>query len=522
MFSFFNRPRLRGAAGAPGPTGPAGQDGRDGRDGADATTHVNLHYPSPTFHLVEHAPADHPVPTRSHQADAGHDLYSAQGGSIPSGQRRAIPTGYSADLAPVTYGKIEGRSGLARDYGLHILGGVIDSGYTGEIVVILQNSGDRPFRYTVGDRIAQLVVQPVVTDTGEHQPGGERGADGFGSTGSGDNLDHLKDALYGRAAQREYAAGGTPPEPSMPDTYLGTVVEDNHGLQWEYMAGNGGTSWWVTGRTHSDRVLRLTGPVSHLWIHRYLPDENAPFHVVDTDTDTDTAVDSTSSAAYFNEHHSTPGVVVQDREGDYWEYLDTVPGGSIGAAPGHGWTPGDTPEARRDRQLLGHGHTELPEMYAPYTDVSPPEETDLEEPDLDVDMVNQPPHYTDHPVFPGECWTYAKWMVYGQGVAFKYLWRAESKDTVVANLDKAHRYLSKGIADEGLEWINLEDGHDDLATLLTGSITGVNTWEWTHGGYTLGQLYTATAAVYTSLGESEYAMDYVNLALNWYQTPGNV
>lgn len=708
MFSYFAN-RLRGDTGVPGPVGPMGpkgDPGLDGRDGRDATVHVNLQYPAPVFHRVESAPADHPVPSRSHNGDAGHDLHSTVTGVIPSGQRRAIPIGYSVDLDSMTYGKVEARSGLARDHGLVVLGGVIDSGYTGEMVVMLFNSGERPWTYQRGDRVAQLVVQPVVVDPENHLADGERGADGFGSTGG--NMDHLKDALYNRAAARENAPDtGTGAEMTAHYTQPGTVLTDKHGDHWGLMErGGDATPQWMVGPTDKNRRERmdyrermgLRGGIDQL------PDHWGPYTLGQAEDPTEVVYpEENTSAAYFNEHRSIPGVVVQDREGDFWEYLDAVPAGTLGINPaGQGWTVGSTPEARRDRQLMGHGDMELSEGYAPYTNVTPsgdvvvadtedPQEvsasaayfnqychpnqvlrdregdyweymlsksaegvhgwvmgptpearqakqdagviqTDLSaswepytditlpdverawpapsddvegegpdpigsmykdrdgdvwelmehsgggqcrwvtgddhqerqdiaemgghldlperwgpytrlnpnpvvtsehmpantalafssvgvELDLGVDMVNHPPHYKDHPIFSGECWTYAQWMVYGQGAAFKYLWRSESKDTVVSNLDKAHWYISNSWASDSLLWNNLEVDHLDLANQLSGAVTEA---ENNGDDYTLGQLLVASAAVFVALGEAEDALEYVQRALNWYQTPDNV
>lgn len=90
-----------------------------------------------------------------------------------------LPEGYMARVCP--------RSGLARNYGIDILGGIIDAGYRGEIKVILHNTSTSRVNFRCGDRIAQLVITPVetprirkvvnFTDTTE------RGGNGFGSTG---------------------------------------------------------------------------------------------------------------------------------------------------------------------------------------------------------------------------------------------------------------------------------------------------------------------------------------------------
>lgn len=65
----------------------------------------------------------------------------------------------------------------------------------------------------------------------------------------------------------------------------------------------------------------------------------------------------------------------------------------------------------------------------------------------EVDMVNHPPHYEDHPIFPGECWDYTKWLTPAQYAAAKYLWRYAAKGVPVENLRKALWYL--GHAEDG-------------------------------------------------------------------------
>lgn len=90
-----------------------------------------------------------------------------------------LPEGYMARVCP--------RSGLARNYGIDILGGIIDAGYRGEIKVILHNTSTSRINFRCGDRIAQLVITPVETPrirkVVEFTDTTERGGNGFGSTG---------------------------------------------------------------------------------------------------------------------------------------------------------------------------------------------------------------------------------------------------------------------------------------------------------------------------------------------------
>lgn len=126
------------------------------------------------------------TPTQGNESDAGYDLSSIVVTHIGSGERALIRTGIAVAIPEGHVGYIKPRSGLALNYGIDVLGGVIDSGYRGEIRVILLNTNDAPFIVGLGDRIAQLVVQPVSKlNFSEVDALGDsvRGANGFGSTG---------------------------------------------------------------------------------------------------------------------------------------------------------------------------------------------------------------------------------------------------------------------------------------------------------------------------------------------------
>jgi dUTP pyrophosphatase len=107
---------------------------------------------------------------------------------IAPGQRVAIPTGLAIKLPEGYEAQVRPRSGLAREHGVTLINspGTIDADYTGPVVVLVINHGDRSVRIEPGQRIAQLVVAPVVqaelTEVDE-LPLTERGAGGFGSTG---------------------------------------------------------------------------------------------------------------------------------------------------------------------------------------------------------------------------------------------------------------------------------------------------------------------------------------------------
>ena len=132
------------------------------------------------------------LPTRGSAFAAGYDLYACLDGDkeliIPPHATAMLPTGLSFALPEGTFGAVVARSGLASKQGLRPANclGVIDSDYRGEIGVGLVNLGDAPYTVQPGDRIAQLmvvpVVQPAVTVVDDLDET-ERGAGGFGSTG---------------------------------------------------------------------------------------------------------------------------------------------------------------------------------------------------------------------------------------------------------------------------------------------------------------------------------------------------
>jgi dUTP pyrophosphatase len=124
---------------------------------------------------------------------AGLDLHAAVAADSPvviaPGVWAAIPTGIALALPPGTEGQVRPRSGLAARYGVTVLNapGTVDADYRGEVKVLLVNHGPEAFTIKRGERIAQLVIAAIVRATltesvtlGET----ERGAGGFGSTGS--------------------------------------------------------------------------------------------------------------------------------------------------------------------------------------------------------------------------------------------------------------------------------------------------------------------------------------------------
>jgi dUTP pyrophosphatase len=133
-----------------------------------------------------------PLPVYQSEGAAGFDLVAAVSADapviLPPGARTLAPTGLVLELPQGFEAQVRPRSGLALKHGVTVLNspGTIDCDYRGELGVILINHGDRPFEISRGDRIAQLVVGPVVRAhliLTEALSDTARGAGGFGSTG---------------------------------------------------------------------------------------------------------------------------------------------------------------------------------------------------------------------------------------------------------------------------------------------------------------------------------------------------
>jgi len=131
---------------------------------------------------------DAALPARAYAGDAGFDLAACERVELAPGARAAVPTGLAVAIPEGYAGFVQPRSGLAARNGLTIVNtpGLVDSGYRGELVVILLNT-DREHGFVVepGTRIAQLVVLPVpevdLLEVDE-LPASERGVRGFGSS----------------------------------------------------------------------------------------------------------------------------------------------------------------------------------------------------------------------------------------------------------------------------------------------------------------------------------------------------
>ncbi len=126
------------------------------------------------------------VPKYAHEGDAGLDLFSIEDLEISPGEKKLISTGISIEIPKNYVGLVWDKSGMAANHNLHTLAGVIDSGYRGEVKIVLMNLGKESKQIEKSQKIAQLLIQPIETagiqevlelsDT-------SRGEGGFGSSG---------------------------------------------------------------------------------------------------------------------------------------------------------------------------------------------------------------------------------------------------------------------------------------------------------------------------------------------------
>jgi len=125
------------------------------------------------------------MPTVAHPGeDIGYDLYASEDLIIPARGATGVHTGIAIEFLPAAGGIVKTRSGLAKKR-LMCNAGVIDAGYRGEVIVLMENLGDEPYTIHAGDKIAQLLEHPFLA--GEVTEGelsvAARGAKGFGSSG---------------------------------------------------------------------------------------------------------------------------------------------------------------------------------------------------------------------------------------------------------------------------------------------------------------------------------------------------
>src|SRR6516162_8954778 len=134
---------------------------------------------------VKRLASDAVLPTVAHPGeDIGYDLYSSEDITLPARGAAGVRTGIAIEFTPPAGGIVKTRSGMAKKR-LMCNAGVIDAGYRGEVIVLMENLGDEPYLIHRGDKIAQLLEHPFLAMEvveGELNEA-SRGAKGFGSSG---------------------------------------------------------------------------------------------------------------------------------------------------------------------------------------------------------------------------------------------------------------------------------------------------------------------------------------------------
>jgi len=131
--------------------------------------------------------ADAVLPKFATQDDAGMDLFSMEDVTVEPMERKQISTGIAMEIPEGHVGLVWDKSGLSHKFGLKTMGGVIDSGYRGEIKVGIINLGKEKYTFEKGHKIANLIIQkketPEIIEVAELDLNTERGEGAFGSTG---------------------------------------------------------------------------------------------------------------------------------------------------------------------------------------------------------------------------------------------------------------------------------------------------------------------------------------------------
>lgn len=126
------------------------------------------------------------IPNIAHSGDAGFDLFAVESVTLNPGERGQVPTGLALAVPQGFVGLIWDKSGVSHKGGIKTLGGVIDSGYRGEIQVGVINLSSESYTFEKGHKVAQMLIQKIETPTFEEVielSDTSRGEGGFGSTG---------------------------------------------------------------------------------------------------------------------------------------------------------------------------------------------------------------------------------------------------------------------------------------------------------------------------------------------------
>ena len=126
------------------------------------------------------------LPTRAHTTDSGLDLYASEDALVTYTHASVIPTGIAVNIPAGYEGQIRPRSGKSSKTNLRVILGTVDCGYNGEIGVIADTLNKSEYLVRKGEKIAQLVISPIVTPSLEivdqFNTQSDRGSNGFGST----------------------------------------------------------------------------------------------------------------------------------------------------------------------------------------------------------------------------------------------------------------------------------------------------------------------------------------------------
>lgn len=126
------------------------------------------------------------LPSVAHEGDAGMDIFASETVEIAPSARIAVPTGIAMAVPQGFVALVWDKSGRALNDGLKTMAGVIDSGYRGEVKIVVLNTADTLVTIHAGEKIAQILIQsvetPIITEV-ESLDDTERGSGGFGSTG---------------------------------------------------------------------------------------------------------------------------------------------------------------------------------------------------------------------------------------------------------------------------------------------------------------------------------------------------
>lgn len=129
---------------------------------------------------------DAKLPAYAYAGDAGMDLFTVEGYTLKPGERHVFSTGIAMKIPEGFVALVWDKSGLSHKAGMKVFGGVLDSNYTGEYLIGLMNLSSEPHEFKKGDKIAQVLIQPVATATMEEVnelPETNRGEKRHGSSG---------------------------------------------------------------------------------------------------------------------------------------------------------------------------------------------------------------------------------------------------------------------------------------------------------------------------------------------------